>query len=97
MIKMIDTMSDEELRRAIAEALGVDLDACPDWPRDVATALELMTPGATLARVDPKEWPGAWECYIDIWYEDDTMFAYADTPARAMCRAWLMWKERERL
>ena len=82
----IDAMTDDALRRAIAEALGYKpvyardyydgiteyrialyeygnglVNVLPDWPNDEAAALTLMEIGVNLARVDPAEWPGAWE------------------------------------
>jgi hypothetical protein len=72
---------------------------CPDYPRDLNTAFELVQDAEeqdvwfALANVIPNSDTVMYEVKFTLdckwWY------ACADTPARAICEAWLQWKESE--
>lgn len=66
----------------------------PNWPGSVDVALTLF--GDTLFRLN--HWPkGRYNCMVDPndwgWHHEDKGYAGADTPARAMCVAWLMYTD----
>jgi hypothetical protein len=58
---------------------------CPNWPEDVAAALSLIPQKATLTLTGP---------YGDEWCAQiDYGKTFSASPALAICRAWLAWKE----
>jgi len=98
-----DSMTDDALRREIAERLRYDVrhelflfTTVPDWPRDVNAALTLPLPPMAwwhLEQLPPRvARPGM------IWHAaifGPAQSAYGDSPARILCLAWLAMKDGE--
>lgn len=90
-----------ELREDEGITTSIAMAELPDYTHDWRLAGELLEdmPGACIAR----DGIDAWYCgskfsdYIDVYFEapGSDFDAVATTPQRAICEAWLAWKELE--
>lgn len=78
----------------IGENVPTYLDELPRWPESVDAALTLpFLP--YMVKID-QNMTELWECALRRGGEDlERYFAYAKTPARAICEAWAAMREAE--
>lgn len=112
-------MTNDELRRAIAERLGWKEDPgwnkvgtwvapdgtlwhhCPNWPEDIKEALTLPIDKtrAELTLFQRRFIDNDFDTWLATFFpkpKDGTYqdgLAHGETPALAICRAWLYWKD----
>lgn len=113
-------MTDDELRRKIAEAKGIEYEVLtfvvgneyvykdeekdqftpiPDWPVSIADAFELLESDEVYGYklLKPVSWPWKHQCWIMPKIHPMQKFsAEADTAPRAICLAYLAWKEAQK-
>jgi len=84
-------MEDDEIRIKIAGLKGLALESWEDWPGDIGAAWELvdeMIANRKRPKID-RVAESEWRVSVDHNY----CVVYDESPARAICLAYIAWKE----
>lgn len=73
------------------EEWGVTRDRIPEYPLEISGAWELVEEMGELENVTVELCNHQWECRTDDYAR--TIYGHGKTAPRAICEAWLMWKD----
>ena len=101
-------MDDNEIRIKIAKLKGIEYDTyyfpdggpshvyhnsngdIPNWPVNIQDAWELVE---EMGLIGMRTYGDTWHCGIYDKYGEQIGYSCSDTAQRAICLAWLSWKE----